>query len=209
MKNKILISIIILLLVCLLLESLYLIKVKKSHYRQSKDIYFNKKSFSQLPIYSLDEDLDIFDRDFDPFKEMERVHKEIDRMFKDIFNRGFVKGKFNFSDNYYNPDIDLVETDKDYILSMDLPGMEKDSINIEVKKGYLIISGRRDYSVEKNQLNRFYIKERQVGYFQRTIPLPHDANEKEIKVDYQKGVLKIIIPKIKEKQEEKNIRITI
>ncbi|MCM8788018.1 MAG: Hsp20/alpha crystallin family protein [Candidatus Omnitrophica bacterium] len=200
-NNKILIGVILGLLIILLLQSFYIFNLKKQSNFKNTSEKFSKR-FNPF----LTQRLNLFDDEWDPFKEMERMREQIDKIFEDTFNRGILKGRFNLEKKIFEPNIDIFKTGDQYIIKMDIPGMEKDSINIEIQKGYITISGQREYKVEQNQSNYFYLKERQFGYFRRTIPLPEDADENGIKVDYKKGVLNIIIPKVKKPQlEEKNI----
>ncbi|MCM8819773.1 MAG: Hsp20/alpha crystallin family protein [Candidatus Omnitrophica bacterium] len=207
-NNKVLIGIILSLLIILLLQSFYIFNLKKQSNRQIKNLILRNTSgkFSKRFNSLLNKNTNLFEKEWDPFSEMERLRREIDKIFEDTFNKGFLKGKFNFEKKFFEPDIDISETENQYILKMDIPGMEKDSINIQIKKGYITISGQREDKIEQNQSNYFYLKERRFGYFSRTIPLPEDADEKGIKVDYKKGVLNIVIPKTKKQQlDEKNI----
>ncbi|MCD4779009.1 MAG: Hsp20/alpha crystallin family protein [Candidatus Omnitrophica bacterium] len=137
---------------------------------------------------------------WDPFKEMDRLQKEMNRMFKDSFWRG--AGLSNFERGHvFDLDADIKEKKDAYIIKLDIPGMDKSDINIELQDHNLIISGEKSGDVEENKENEFYKRERSFGYFSRAIPLPQNASDKNIQVDYKKGVLTIKIPKESDRKE--------
>lgn len=107
----------------------------------------------------------------------------------------------NFFDNFYdflNPSairIDMKETEKEYILEADLPGFDKNNIEIHHEGNMLTISGKQDEIVEEKRENYIH-KERRRGSFSRTIPLPDNVDADNIKASYTNGVLRLILPKI-------------
>lgn len=219
--NKILIGIIIVLVFGFLFQSFYLFQIKKrldniqstpSTTTPSKD-WFSQKKFSHRDFWDkFNDNFDsFFDEDWDSFSEMERIQKEMNRMFRDSFGRGSLQGKLKpFTGSFFDPEVDIKETESHYIVTMDIPGMEKDSINIEVKGNQLIVSGERERQTEESHLNRFFRKEREFGHFERIIPLPDDAKQEGIDVEYEKGVLTVKIPKeSKEKEPQPELRFRI
>ena len=83
----------------------------------------------------------------------------------------------------------MEETSIQYIIKADLSRMEKNQINIEVKDHTPIFSGEKDKKIEESKGHRFFRKERSFGYFSRSIPLPDNANESSINVEYKDGIL--------------------
>jgi HSP20 family protein len=128
---------------------------------------------------------------WDPFLEMQRMRAQMNQLFQDSFDRGFGPGSSALS----GPQADVKETPDHYIVTMDLPGMDKDKINVEVKNGMLVVSGDRS---EEKQVNggQFYRQERSVGHFLRTIPLPNGAKPDDVKADYANGVLEVKIGRV-------------
>jgi len=98
----------------------------------------------------------------------------------------------------FYPDLDVKETDKAIIVSCDLPGMEKDKIEISFKDGNLIISGKRELVKEESKSAGWYMRERSFGSFERAIPIAAEIKENETKADYKNGVLTITLPKAEE-----------
>ncbi|MBF0522798.1 MAG: Hsp20/alpha crystallin family protein [Candidatus Omnitrophica bacterium] len=134
----------------------------------------------------------------DPFQEMRAVQERMQDLFDESLAAGFgqAPGKAGLDENaFFDPRADLKETDKAYVLQMDLPGMDKDSINVEIKNGLLIVSGERNSVIEENKPNQMHREERNFGHFLRSWSLPKNAETQKFDVQYEKGVLKVTIPK--------------
>lgn len=140
---------------------------------------------------------------WDPFKEFEASHKKMLEMMNTI------KQSSLESSSFYNPQLSLEQLNKSYLVEVDLPGLEKDSINIEIENNLLTISGQREISKESNSNNGFYQSERSFGAFKRSISLPKDALDENINADYKEGVLKITIPRKAEEKTESKKQIKI
>jgi HSP20 family protein len=102
----------------------------------------------------------------------------------------------------FTPLVDVHETDDDYLVKVDLPGVKADDVNIEVNENVLSISGSR-VSDESGQAQ---LAERPYGSFVRTLTLPQGVDSDSIQAAYQDGVLELHIPK---PAEQKPKRITI
>ena len=87
--------------------------------------------------------------------------------------------------------------------------MSADNINLHISKdGYLTISGEKTNTHEQQDDEGFYFSERSYGFINRTIELPSDIDEENVNASFEKGLLKITIPKLKsEKQNPKKIQI--
>jgi HSP20 family protein len=114
------------------------------------------------------------------------MRAQMSQLFQDSFDRSFGAGHVNLM----GPRADIKQTPNQYILTMDLPGMDKNNINVEVKNGMLIVSGDRDTQNEVKD-NQFYRQERSSGHFARALRLPDDAKPDDLKADYKNGVLEI------------------
>lgn len=135
--------------------------------------------------------------EWDPFAEMEEIQKQMNRMFSDSFGRGFTSPQFGLFDKSmaYDLQTDVQETKTHYIIKMDIPGMDKSNINVEVKNNMLLVSGERNEHVEENQGGKMFRRERSYGYFSRTVPLPNDARSDGITAEYANGVLTLKVPR--------------
>lgn len=91
------------------------------------------------------------------------------------------------------PPIEVSEHDGKVVVDIDLPGMTKDQIQVQVQDGQLIISGERRQEVEQRDRG-FHRSERIYGVFTRAIPLPEGAKVEEAEAIFANGVLKITVP---------------
>ncbi len=132
---------------------------------------------------------------FDPFREMELMHRQMNRMMQ-----GGAMPKMDL----FQANVDMDRTDTQYTVTIDLPGMEKDNINVEVKDGVLQVSGDRTSTSEENKGGKYFRKERSFGRFMQNVALPDDAKADRIEAQYNNGVLKVVIPR--EKQEEPKVQ---
>jgi len=103
------------------------------------------------------------------------------------------------------PNTDMTETDNDYIVSIDLPGLTKKDIDVNLQENRLTISGKREKE-EKEENKNFLRKERYHGRFMRSFTLPATVQEEEIKAKFKDGVLTVTIPKA-EVSKPKEIKI--
>ena len=95
---------------------------------------------------------------------------------------------------WFSPLINVVESEKDYEISLDVPGMRADEINIEFKDGQLWVSGER--KAEQEEAGKTYHRvERRYGSFRRVVSLPVDVAADKIEAAYKDGVLSVSVPK--------------
>lgn len=139
---------------------------------------------------------------WDPFLELQRMHRAMNRMFGDTFSRApiapdapFLRGGPSFE-----PAVDVKEIEDGYLVIVDLPGVDKDTINITAEPYHLSISGERVIESEhRDDGSGFFRAERSFGSFRRTIPLAHKIVPEEISAETAEGVLLIKLPKATEK----------
>ncbi len=94
----------------------------------------------------------------------------------------------------FHPGVDIVEHDNKYEIRVDLPGMKKDEVNIELEDNTLSVSGER--KTEKEDKNkRYHLVESRYGTFTRSFTLPRNINRDSINAKMQDGVLNISIEK--------------
>ena len=94
----------------------------------------------------------------------------------------------------WNPPVDVVETPDAYIFRVDLPGVGKDQINVEVRGSRLVIQGERPVTDEP-AIAAYHSVECKTGCFQRTFSLPGLVNVDDAKATYVDGVLEVVLPK--------------
>jgi HSP20 family protein len=123
-----------------------------------------------------------------------------DRFFEDFGFREMVDEK------QWVPNIDFSETDGHVIVRAEVPGMEKDDINITLSEGLLTIQGEKKQEKEEEKENYRFV-ERRYGSFTRSVRVPSGVDADKIEASYNDGVLKISIPK-SESEKSRKIEIT-
>ena len=105
-------------------------------------------------------------------------------------------------DDSFCPKVDIEETETSFLFKFDLPGMEKNDIDVEVKDRSLVVSGERKIS-EQEKKKGFRRFERSFGRFQRRFQLPLEVDMESIQGHYKNGVLEIILTKRPEAKAKK------
>ncbi len=134
---------------------------------------------------------------FDPFKELQ----DIERRLGAVLNSNRPVQKVETFTPLVNEKVD----EKGYHLEVDLPGVNKENIEISVNEGVLTISGERKLERKEEKENYTRI-ESFFGRFERSFKLPADADSENIEAKFENGVLKLSIPRRK-KPEGKKIEI--
>jgi HSP20 family protein len=91
------------------------------------------------------------------------------------------------------PHIDVFEKEGRLVTKIDLPGIKKEDVKVEVADGHLAISGERKSEAEEKK-EGFYRCERQYGGFYRAVPLPEGAKIEDVKATFSDGVLEVSMP---------------
>jgi HSP20 family protein len=125
---------------------------------------------------------------------MFNMQREMNRMF-DHFIRG-VDEPGLLNDNWL-PAVDVAEKDNEYVVNVELPGVNKDDVKITLESNILTIRGEKKTEKETNQKN-FRRMERSYGSFQRSFTLPTSVKNDKIDAEYKDGILSITLPKAEE-----------
>lgn len=152
--------------------------------------------------------------DWNPFQEMTLLREHVNQMIDDSFNRGLVNPAMqNMNDQFavHEPEVDVEESDKFVIVRCDLPGVDKDKIDVEVKDNRLTLKGFRSLvREEKNNSTGFVRMERRFGAFTKSLPLPAPVDESHAKASYFNGVLTIELPKlVPGPKDEKSTKVAV
>jgi len=128
-----------------------------------------------------------------------RLSGELERLFDEMIHRPW---GFTREIRGWNPSMDLYETDDAFILEADLPGVKAEDVKLELEGDHLTVMGSR--SLEKKHTGgTFHSIERVSGEFIRHIQLPEAVQEDAIKVDFDNGVLRVILPKLNHREESR------
>ena len=131
---------------------------------------------------------------WDQGREVDSLQSEVNRLFDTFFGGRPANGV-----RRWVPPMDLVETDDHLVMKADLPGVDSDEVNIEVKDGVLTVSGERKTEHEE-RADGFYRVERAFGGFSRSMSLPQQVDAEQISASFDKGVLEVRIPKPEERK---------
>lgn len=114
-----------------------------------------------------------------------------DRFFNQLVPRHFTDF---FRTGNFGPSIDLRETENEVILQADLPGVNREDLDVTVDERAVILKGesKRD---EIREEKGYHLTERRYGSFQRTVPLPVEVKSEQATARYRNGVLEVRIPK--------------
>jgi HSP20 family protein len=130
------------------------------------------------------------------------LRQEMDRLFDGFFEGRFDRPRFGLtSSDAFVPQVDVVDTDKEVRVSVELPGIDEKDIDVSLTKEALTIRGEKAEEKEEKGKN-YYRSERSFGSFSRTIPLPIDIDSSKVSATFKKGVLTVKLPKTKQAIEE-------
>jgi len=140
------------------------------------------------------------------------LHREIDKLFDDAFHYlGRQSGREHVED-VVAPKVDISGTDKEYLISAELPGIEEKDIELEVHGEILSIKAQRAHESKdenKDEKRGYYRIERHYGMFQRVLQLPEDADADNVTANYKNGVLHVSVArKGPQKSEARKINIS-
>ena len=140
-----------------------------------------------------------------PKRNMLNIFDDVEQMMHQAFGHSLENGSSRLS---YRPLMNVSESQCDYLVMMDLPGVEKKDVDVNLKNGILTVLGERKTS-EKNDENNCIWNETTLGTFSRSFELTSDIVEEKIKAKFNNGVLNITIPKAEEvKPSVKKITIS-
>ena len=132
---------------------------------------------------------------FTPNTELRRMQREFDRVFNEFFPVAHASHATKAST--WAPRVDLSETEDAYQIRADLPGLQKEDININFQDGTLTISGER--KAEAKEEGKNYVRvERSTGEFYRSFNIPTAIQSDKIAAHYKDGVLQVVVPKAEE-----------
>lgn len=120
--------------------------------------------------------------------------------FSDLLDE-IMEDAFSWGRGGFVPELNVYETEKEFEITLALPGMSKDDIEISMENHTLTISGERKFEEENGR--KFHRVESRFGKFERSLPLPDIIDEDNIKATYENGVLTVTVPKLKEKAGRK------
>jgi HSP20 family protein len=130
----------------------------------------------------------------EPLNLLRQMTSELDRMFDEPWTLFRPSSELLSTDApMWAPKVDVVTKDNTLVTRVDLPGMKKEDVLVEVQDGYLTLSGERKKELKEEDAN-FYREEREYGSFCRSIPLPKGIKAEDVKATFNNGVLEVMVP---------------
>lgn len=105
------------------------------------------------------------------------------------------------------PIVDILETNDNFEIHVELPGVERSAVKLSIEKGVLLISGQRPQGTRTEGI-RYHRNERPYGRFERAFRVPDSVDEQKLEADLKNGVLTVRLPKV-EKAKPKSIQISV
>ncbi|KJJ84618.1 heat shock protein Hsp20 [Candidatus Omnitrophus magneticus] len=200
--NKILLVLCVGMAIALLIQSSYLLGMK--HNNENSKLTGNK--FDPKAVLARKNSQVIDDSVIlNPLLEMQKMRRSMNRMFNDTFSRFedmYGTNGASKSDVVFEPDVDVKENDNSYLVVVDVPGVDKNSIHIDAKPNSVTISGEREIENEvKDEAQGIYKLERSFGSFSRTIPLVQTIDPNKVEANSAEGVLMVKLPKVNPEKE--------
>lgn len=144
-----------------------------------------------------------------PFAMMQDLSDEMDRLFDSFFYGTPFRGRARENlPSLWAPEVDIREEGNQLKVCVDLPGISKDNVKIDVQESALVIQGERsDERTEGGEQQGFRRSERRYGSFYRQIALPDYADAEKAEARMENGVLNITLPIIEERKRGRRLEI--
>lgn len=143
---------------------------------------------------------------WEPARELHTVQTEINRLFNTLFDAPTAGSPVGGEGpRRWIPPMDLTETEGEFVLTADLPGLDESDVTIELQDGVLTISGERraEHEERREGVRRL---ERASGRFSRSLTLPDGVDAEAITASFDRGVLEVHVPKPEARRPQ---RVTI
>ncbi len=141
----------------------------------------------------------------EPPRALDLWQRDVNRLFDEFFDLA----PFRYFDQTWStflPRLDVVEDDKQFRISAELPGMDENDFEVSLSHNVLTIRGEKQAEKEQRG-DRYYRVERAFGSFERAIPLPDGVDQDKIDATFKRGVLTVTLPKTKRFQYRTKIAV--
>jgi HSP20 family protein len=141
---------------------------------------------------------------FEPFREFSTLQDRINRVFRESRGQGHDEA---LTTSGFAPAVDVYEDEHTVTLKIEVPGIDEKDIDVRLENNTLTVHGERKIEKEEKEENYRRV-ERQYGSFTRTFTLPTTVDSEKVSATYDKGVLKIALPK-KAEAKPKQIKVNV
>jgi HSP20 family protein len=142
---------------------------------------------------------------WDPFREFSTLQDRMNRLFRESY--GPEGREESLTTTTFAPPVDVYEDEHTVSLKIEVPGIDEKDIDVRIENNVLTVHGERKFEKEEKEEN-FRRVERQYGSFTRTFTLPTTVDAEKVSANYDKGILKIALPK-KAEAKPKQIKVNV
>jgi len=129
---------------------------------------------------------------WEPFKDLLSLQDRMNRLFEETLARGTVREEA--TSGQWSPAVDILEAEGDIILKAELPGVDLDAIDIQIRDNVLTLRGERTFEDEVKK-EHYYRIERSYGSFTRSFTLPSTIDQARVQAQLRDGILEVKLPK--------------
>jgi HSP20 family protein len=129
-------------------------------------------------------------RVYNPFREMVAMQSALDKLFDQTWEN-WPEGRVNGN----SLAVDVDETNDNFVVTADLPGIKSENIEITVHDDLLTITAEMPEQTIEHEQGKALVRERRYGRFSRSLRLPHSINAEGVEADFHDGTLKLTLPK--------------
>ena len=130
-----------------------------------------------------------------PAHDLYRMRNDMDKFFNQFFSRTLNQDDYPQID--WNPRVDIMEKENEYLVRAELPGLTKDDVKITLQDNVLTVKGEKNEEVKEENKN-FHLCERNYGKFMRSFRIPTPVEKNKIDASFKDGILNIRLPKSEE-----------
>jgi len=141
-----------------------------------------------------------------PLRELENIGERFNRFFDQLSSTRSNGGETMTVADWI-PNVDVTEDDKEYLIKVEIPEVDKKDVKVTVQGGALTIQGERKKEKEEKG-KRFHRMERVYGTFVRSFTLPEDVDEEKVAAEFKDGMLMVHLPK-SEKAKPKTLEVKV
>ena len=138
---------------------------------------------------------------WDPFRDLLSIQEEMNQLFGRAFGQPS-QATSETSGRMWAPALDISERKDAYLVTVELPGVKAEDVDVTLEDGLLTIQGERRFTEESSD-QQYHRVERRYGMFRRSITLPSQVQADAIQASYEDGVLSVTVPKAEEAKPKK------
>jgi len=144
---------------------------------------------------------------WEPFRDLAALQDRVSRIFEDVIPRPHRGGdQEDLATGQWSPPVDIFETADSIVIRVEVPGIESQALDVELKEHSLIVAG--DRQLEEAEGHTYHRMERTYGNFRRVFSLPIPIRQDQIHAALKNGVLEITLPK-EEKAKPKRVQVEV